>query len=646
MPFRLMKTRGTALSVTGQPGPPSLDFRPPLRIFRPPVHNVILERGHSMVVPRRRDLVNALVCAVLVGCGGTEPAVPTTIRLGPTEIAFTALTQQRQLTPAVLDQNGSVLKEVEITWSSENVAVASVTAGLITAQGLGSTRITATAGAATASLNVRVAQVPAELRRISGESQTGTAGTALPAPLVVQVVDVTHRPIAGVTIKFSTPAATFQDSTAVTDAEGRAMTVVTVRRAGNFQVLATVVGATGTPLTTTFNEIGTPAPAAQLLIYKNNNPTVRPGIYTQPVVLVTDAFGNGIAGVALRFDVTAGGGVVGSYDDRANASATYTRSTGPDGTATVDWLVESVGEHHVTVTAVNASIAGSPALLSALVTNGFPPGYEIDVRFLSPISTSQAEAFARAERRWEQHIVDDLSGYTVTFPSVCGEGTPDFNDDVDDLVILVELASIDGPGHVLGSAGPCVIRGPVENNLPLVGVMYFDVDDLTLLESEDLLDDVILHEMGHVLGFGTLWELKHLLVGPARTGGTDPYFNGAATLGAFNLAGGTSYIGNKVPVENTGGSSTADSHWRESVLGNELMTGYANSGANPLSAITISSLADLGYNVDVSGADPFNFSPAFRRSTQGSSVLLKDDIYRGPITQIDRSGRVTKSLIR
>jgi hypothetical protein len=36
---------------------------------------------------------------------------------------------------------------------------------------------------------------------------------------------------------------------------------------------------------------------------------------------------------------------------------------------------------------------------------------------------------------------------------------------------------------------------------------------------------------------------------------------------------------------------------------NELMTGFLNSGPNPLSAVTIESMADLGYTVNVGAAD-------------------------------------------
>ncbi len=47
------------------------------------------------------------------------------------------------------------------------------------------------------------------------------------------------------------------------------------------------------------------------------------------------------------------------------------------------------------------------------------------------------------------------------------------------------------------------------------------------------------------------------------------------------------------------------------MFGNELMTGYIGGSTNPLSAITVGPLADIGYGVDLGAADPFG-TPALR----------------------------------
>ncbi len=109
--------------------------------------------------------------------------------------------------------------------------------------------------------------------------------------------------------------------------------------------------------------------------------------------------------------------------------------------------------------------------------------------------------------------------------------------------------------------------------------------------------------MGHVLGFGTLWDQSPNACwrSPSSPPGTiqDTYFSCPKARAAFDSVGGTTYTGggssppagNKVPVENCGtspfvspvcGGGTVNGHWREVVLGNELMTGYVNGGSNPL----------------------------------------------------------------
>jgi hypothetical protein len=182
-----------------------------------------------------------------------------------------------------------------------------------------------------------------------------------------------------------------------------------------------------------------------------------------------------------------------------------------------------------------------------------------------------------------------------------------------------------------------------------MGVMQFDTDDLEQLETGGFLGDVILHEMGHVLGIGTLWDIQGLLADPSLPSNPtgDPHFIGAQGIAAFDNAGGTAYVaGAKVPVEDTGGEGTADAHWRESVLDNELMTGFIGAGSNPLSRITIASLADQGYQVDLAAANSYTIPGLLRAFVTRPKVQLKNDIMRGPIRKVDRRGRVTGQLRR
>ena len=137
-----------------------------------------------------------------------------------------------------------------------------------------------------------------------------------------------------------------------------------------------------------------------------------------------------------------------------------------------------------------------------------------------------------------------------------------------------------------------------------------DESDLEALANPQTLTDILFHEIGHVLGFGTLWDGSGCVPGAPRClnyvegeGGEDPTFTGPEAVREWQALGGTG----AVPIENRGGSGTRLSHWRESVFDSEIMTGFIErTGApNPLSRATIASLADLGYPVSHVVADPY-----------------------------------------
>jgi hypothetical protein len=152
--------------------------------------------------------------------------------------------------------------------------------------------------------------------------------------------------------------------------------------------------------------------------------------------------------------------------------------------------------------------------------------------------------------------------------------------------------------------------------------MEFDSADMASMEASGLLYGVVLHEMGHVLGSGTIWSSRGMLSG---AGTSNPIFVGAQATAAYNQIFGLSAAG--VPVENTGGGGTRDSHWRDSIFTNELMTGWAGPGTNlPLSRITVGSLADIGYTVNMAAADSYTPSSSqisAARTASGGSTSLR-----------------------
>jgi len=147
----------------------------------------------------------------------------------------------------------------------------------------------------------------------------------------------------------------------------------------------------------------------------------------------------------------------------------------------------------------------------------------------------------------------------------------------------------------------------------------------------------VLHEMGHILGIGTLWSYQRsLLMG---RGTDDPFFTGLSAGQQFASLGGTaSYPGGSVPVENSGSTGTRDAHWRRSIFSNELMQGYAQPGGMPMSRVTIASLSDLGYSVTYTGSDSYSFFPSIATLPAGPAVSLGDDIARSALWAVEKTG--------
>lgn len=385
-----------------------------------------------------------------------------------------------------------------------------------------------------------------------------------------------------------------------------------------------------------------PGVPTAITVNGGNSQVVAPGasVSIAPSVRVTDALGDPVNGAQVTFAIVPSVGALTGAVATTNAS----------GIATLGSWTLAAGVNVLAATvASSASVLGSPAMFSAS-GNASTAGFNIDVKFKALPTLAQLQAFSAAAGKWESVLTNDLAAQPVVLSA--GQcNSPGMNETVDDLVIFAALEPIDGPGQILGSAGPCALRSGA-TGLTVVGSMRFDIDDLAGLESSGRLNAVIMHEMGHVLGVGTLWNRTGLLLQPSlpSSAGVDTRFTGVNSVAGFDAIGGTTYTGGgKVPVENSqGGAGTRDSHWRESVLVNELMTGFINAGTNPMSMLTVRSMQDLGYTVNTANADAFFLSLSIRAEGAGTpnGVEMVDDIYRGPVYILDARGRIIGASLR
>ncbi|WP_158259375.1 leishmanolysin-related zinc metalloendopeptidase [Hasllibacter halocynthiae] len=216
----------------------------------------------------------------------------------------------------------------------------------------------------------------------------------------------------------------------------------------------------------------------------------------------------------------------------------------------------------------------------------------IDLRLEGAFTPARTDAFKAAAARWDALLDTSFPVLETSLGPLSG------------LRIEARVAPLDGPEGVLGQAGPTLLHPGDER--PVAGIMEFDSADLGRLEAEGSLSDVILHEMGHVLGFGTLFARRGLVEG---SGGLDPRFTGAAAGREWHALEGADGAG--APLANTGGAGTREGHWRELVLGDELLTGFLSGASRPISRLSLAAFEDLGYRVDYARADPYRL-PDFR----------------------------------
>ena len=417
---------------------------------------------------------------------------------------------------------------------------------------------------------------------------SGRAGEPVTASVSARVTDAFENPVAGAVVELSANA-------------GKAPAPVTADSGGVATItgwmLGTIAGQDALTLrsgaaTLSFIATVLPGDPAQLTTVDTTPPSALAGALLAPVRLrLADKFGNSVPAQQLTFAVTGGGGTLGSTAATSDADGTVVLS---------GWTLGRTALPQV----VHAS--SSTTTLSADVTAVVQSDFHIDVRFFGPDMTDDQKAlFTNAAARISAIIVGSVPDVTysgLSVASACGlPGLPTLDETIHSIVIFASVAPIDGPSGILAGSGPCLLRNP-PGFFPSVGAMLFDVEDLPGMASQGILQDVITHEMLHAVGFGTIWDAKNLLL----AGGTvNSAFAGVRARQGCVDDGGAAICANSVPVENDMLPGTADAHWRESIFGPELMTGFVNHGPMPLSAITVGSLADLGYTVNPLAADPF-----------------------------------------
>lgn len=436
-------------------------------------------------------------------------------------------------------------------------------------------------------------------------TQAPVGSTVTPAPTFI-VTDGTGRIVAGVPVRVR-----------VIEGDGEVRNAPTHSGDGPTSIGEWLLGATAgvhtvsisvgrlAPLIITVTAVPD-APAGIEITQGDGQSAFAGALLSQPIDLrVRDRFGNGIPGVTVSLSLASGDGLVSPATVVTDASG---MARG------IAWrLGAKGGPQRVTATAGTISTA-----LTAAVKSDF----NVDLRFYgTPPDQSVQDLFRRAVDRIQASVVGDLPDVPLFAFDLgrCGVPLPALSETIDDMLIMATVTLIDGPGRVLGSAGPCITR--TQSRFTLIGVIRFDIDDIDDLLENGSFGDVILHELLHIVGVGPQWRAKNLIVG---SGTEDPRFTGSrAAIQCQAAGGGSACSSGTVPVENTGGGGTAEVHWRESVFDAELMTGFAEADQPmPLSAMTLASIEDLGLAVNHLAADAYFISASARRVPGAATSMV------------------------
>lgn len=388
-------------------------------------------------------------------------------------------------------------------------------------------------------------------------------------------------------------------------------------------------------------ELGPPANMAIVA----GTPTARANTQLTGLQLVVrDSRNAPIPNQTVMFTVIEGGGSI----------QQTTGTTGADGTTPVPaWLLGK--------SAIPQKLRATVGTLTFDIEATIQTQYNIVVRFYGPaMTTAQQALFTNAAARLRAVIIGELANVTTgnTDLTQCLGSSTTINETIDDLVIYATIADIDGPGKVLASAGPCYVRsgknaaglGGVDSLTSIIGVMRFDSNDIGNIPANTL-QNIILHEMLHVVGVGSMWlsDGWNLVSG---AGTATPRYTGLNGRQGCLDVGGTITCSSSVPVENNDGPGTADVHWEEDMFDTELMTGYVEGGgvAMPLSLLTVKSLADIGYTINVDNFDPYTkpFGALRANAMLGSDAGGRsgpfEHVGAGPIFTMDPAGKVGKQL--
>ena len=394
--------------------------------------------------------------------------------------------------------------------------------------------------------------------------------------------------------------------------------------------LPALLAAAGCKEGTTAPEI--PEPAAITIVSGSDQIQGRGRRLHEPVVVrAEDANAAAMPGVMLTLEP-------GPHSGEVDPASLRTDSLGQ---IEVRW---TLGDVAGTQTLMVSTASGSARVVVGATAR--PGDFDIQLVADTGFTSEQRTAIRAGLERWAAVLVNDLPDQPFPNGHVPSHHCVDLKvleiaagSTVDDVLLGI---GIERDQELLFRSATCQIR----STRPRPLLLYLGIGEGHLASFEPpALTGFVVHTVGHLLGFGSSWggDVWNRL--RDRGEGVDTHFPDPQTVSAFDAAGGLSWDGgSKVPVENRGESWLTDRHWRNSVMGDEVMSSehhiHAAAGL-PLSAITVQSMATLGYEVDVTMADPYTVRVVSAAAMQTGALVPVRPVARPVAVEISRQdGRI------
>jgi protocatechuate 3,4-dioxygenase beta subunit len=311
------------------------------------------------------------------------PGPPTSISVvsGNNQTAPVGTSLPAPLTVSVVDQNNNLVPGATVTFDDSNAGgsfspspVIADTSGqaqtsYTTSTKSGAVTITATSGGALATMSATATAGPAKnLSVVSGNNQSASVFTTLPAALVVSVLDQYGNPVSGATVTFDDSGAggSFSPSPVTTDTTGQAQTTYTAPRTIGTVTLNATSGSLHVAMSAAV--IAGPPAGVSVISGDNQAAPVSTPLPAPLVVLVVDQFNNVVSGAMVTFDDGNAGGSFAPSPVATDASGqAQTIYTTPNKSGTVT-LTATSSSAHASMTANVA--AGAPTTVSVVSGDG------------------------------------------------------------------------------------------------------------------------------------------------------------------------------------------------------------------------------------------------------------------------------------